>query len=119
MTKGDKLIESRFDEVVETIIKPNGEVKLVSPSPEEVETAVTDFVNSEREFRLLHSRPDAATDPGRPSILWWRAFELLAFADSRLRDIFCGPDRSPASINQFHKYKLSLISGGKRLRADA
>jgi len=109
-----------FDEIIETSVKPDGEieVKLVSPSPEEVENAVRDFVNSEREFRLLHSRPDGATDSGRPGILWWRAFELLAFADSRLRDIFCGPARSPSSLNQWHKYKLSLISG-KRLRGDA
>jgi hypothetical protein len=109
-----------FDEIIETTVKPDGkvEVELINPSPEEVENAVRDFVNSEREFRLLHSRPDGATDSGRPGILWWRAFELLAFADSRLKDIFCGRDRSLASIAQFHKYKLSLISG-KRLRADA
>jgi hypothetical protein len=108
----DKLIESMFDEVVETSVKPDGEieVKLVSPSPEEVENAVRDFVNSEREFRLLHSRPDGATDSGRPGILWWRALERLACADSRLKDIFCGRDRSLASTNQWHKYKLSLLT---------
>jgi hypothetical protein len=66
MTKDDKLIESMFDEVIETSIKPNGEVevKLVSPSAEEVESAVADFVRSWREFRILD--PLRYGDAG-----WW------------------------------------------------
>jgi hypothetical protein len=120
MTDDDKQIKSMFDGVIETTAKPNGEVevKLVSPSAEEVEGAVADFVRSCRDFRRFDLRPDAATDMEQPGVLWWRALEYLALADSRLKDIFCGRDRSPASIKQYHKYRLSLISG-KRLRADA
>ena len=109
-----------FDEISETTVKADGEVRLVSPSPEEVESAVRDLVNAEREFRLLHSHPDGATDSGRPGILWWRGLERLACADSRLRDIFCGPDRSPRSLAQYHKYKLHLLIDRKKpYRADA
>ena len=110
-----------FNELIRTTVKPDGEVEvdLVQPDPKEVENAVADFVKSAREFRILHSCPDAATDPERPGILWWRALERLACADSRLKDIFCGRDRSPASIAQFHKYKLHLIDDRKPYRADA
>ena len=108
-----------FDEVFSTS-KPDGEVevKLVSPSAEEVEQAVADFVRSWRDFRRFDLRPDAATDPERRGILWWRALESLALADSQLKNIFCGRDRSPASIAQCHKYKLHLIDR-KPYRADA
>jgi hypothetical protein len=110
-----------FDELIGTTVMPDGKVdaELVQPDPKEVENAVADFVKSAREFRILHSCPDGATDSGRRGILWWRALEWLAFADSRLKDIFCGPDRSPASIAQFHKYKLHLIDDRKPYRADA
>ena len=120
MTDDDRLIESMFDEVVETHVGKDGsvEAKLVSPSAEEMEEAVADFVKSAREFRDLNSRPDAATAPERPGILWWRALEWLALADSRLKDVFCGRDRSPRSIRQFHKFRLKMIAG-RRYRTDA
>ena len=109
-----------FDELIRTTVMPDGkiDVELVQPDPKEVENAVADFVKSAREFRILHSCPDGATDPERRGILWWRALESLACADSRLKDIFCGPDRSPRSIAQYHKYRLKLIDG-KRYRTDA
>ncbi len=109
-----------FDELIRTTVMPDGKVdaELVQPDPKEVENAVADFVKSAREFRILHSCPDGATDPERRGILWWRALEWLACTDSRLKDIFCGPDRSPRSIAQYHKYRLKLIDG-KRYRTDA
>jgi len=108
-----------FDELVSTTIKPDGtvEVNLVSPSAEEVENAVADFIRSERDFRELN-RPSAATDPNRIGIEWWKALEWLALADSRLKNIFCDRDRSPRSIAAYHKYRLKMIAG-KRYRTDA
>lgn len=118
MTDDDKLIESMFDEVIETSIKPDGdvEVKLVSPSAEEMEAAIADFTRSAKDF--FNFRPDAAHDPERPGILWWRALEYLALADSRMKEAFICGDRSPASIKQYHKFRLKMIAG-RRYRTDA
>jgi len=44
--------------------------------------------------------------------------EYLALADSRLKEAFCGRDRSPLSISQYHKWRLKMING-RRYRADA
>jgi hypothetical protein len=109
-----------FDELIRTTVMPDGKVdaELVQPDPKEVENAVQEFSKSAREFRILHSCPDGATDSGRPGILWWRALERLACADSRLNDVFCGPDQSPRSIAQYHRYRLKLIDG-KQYRTDA
>lgn len=103
-----------FDEEV-TLVKPDGtEMEQAA----EMETSVADFVRSAREFRGLDSRPGAADDPERRGILWWRALEFLALADSRLKDCFCARDRSPASIAQYHRWKLKML-GAKRYRTDA
>ena len=113
MTKDDKLIESMFDEINETTVKPDGkvEVKLVNPSPEEVEIAVADFVRSWREFRILD--PMRYGDAG-----WWQALQYLALANDRLMEAFCGRDRSPASVKQFHRWRLHLADG-RRYTVDA
>jgi hypothetical protein len=102
-----------FDEVIETSVKPDGEVevKLVSPSAEEMEHAVADFVRSWREFRILD--PLRYGDTG-----WWQSLQYLALADERLKEIFCGTDRSPASVKQYHRWRLHLADG-RRYRTDA
>jgi hypothetical protein len=61
----------------------------------------------------------AATSGAQLGIEWWRAAENLMLANNRLKDLFCGRDRSPRSIRLCHEYKLTLISDKKRLRADA
>jgi hypothetical protein len=112
---GDETVDSMFDEIVETKIAPDGavEVNLVSPSPEEVENAASELSFSWRKFRDINS-------PGAHlGIEWWRAAENLMLANNRLKDLFCGRDRSPRSIRLCHEYKLTLISDKKRLRADA
>lgn len=112
MTDDDKLIKSMFDEVIETSVKPDGEVevKLVSPSAEEMEEAVADFVRSWREYRLL--------DPMRyGDIGWWKALQYLAISDDRLKEYFCGRDRSPSSIKRYHVWRLHLADG-RRYKTD-
>jgi hypothetical protein len=110
-----------FDEIIETHVKPDGEVevKLVQPDPEEMVAAVADLNFAWRRFRdIVNVRMDAALDPGRAGINWWRALDALALADSRLKEAFICGDRSPASINQYAKFKRKIISG-ERYRTDA
>lgn len=108
-----------FDEVISTKIAPDGEVEveLVSPSAEEVEAAVADFVKSARDFLEINDNPGAAITE-RLGIRWWKAAEWLMLADNRLKDCFCGRDRSPAAIRQYHKFRLKMIDG-RRYRTDA
>ena len=117
---GDETVDSMFDKIVETKVMPDGtvEVNLVSDSAEDMENAVADFVQSYRQFRETNNlRPDAATEANL-GMAWWKRLEYLALADSRLKECFCGRDRSPASVRHYHKYRLKLIDG-KRYRTDA
>jgi len=120
MTGDDKLIESTFDEVVETTIKPDGEVevKLISPSAEEVEEAQADFIQAEKQFREINANPDAVTD-GRLNVRWWNCLEKVYKSEKRLGELFCGPDRSRRSIAQFEAYRERLIRGKRLYRTDA
>jgi hypothetical protein len=106
-----------FDEIVQTEIKADGtvEVSLVEDSAQE--NAVADFVRSWRRFNEIDASV-AATSGANLGVEWWRCLEYLALADSRLKDAFCGRDRSPRSIKQYHKYRLKLIDG-KHYRTDA
>lgn len=101
----DYLIESMFDEVTEVTVQSDGEVE-VTPvyDAKQVEDAVADFIRFERDFREINSRRDAATDPSRfPGMEWWKRLAWLSLADDRLKDIFCGRDRSPRSIATYRK----------------
>jgi hypothetical protein len=119
--EANKLIETMFDELYETKKKPLGSVEtkklltdaeqIAQMDSEEMERAVADFVRSWRDFRGLD--PMRYGDP-----TWWRALEYLALANSRLKDAFCGQDRSPASIRQHHRWRLKLADG-RRYRTDA
>jgi len=121
--EADAEIATMFDEV-QTVEMVNGkprisdEQTLREMDEKEMENAVADFVRSAREFLQLNTRPDLATDSQRPGILWWRALQWLALADSHLKDCFCGQDRSPQSIQRFHCWKLKMIDG-TRYRTDA
>ena len=104
--------DSMFDEIVKTEFMPDGsvEVSLVEDSAQELENAVADFVRSWRRFKEIDASV-AATSGANLGVEWWRCLEYLALADSRLKDAFCGRDRSPNSIKQYHKYRLKLIDG--------
>lgn len=110
---------AKSDEIVKTEFKPDDsvEVELVNDDAQELEAATTDFVRSWRRFREIDASL-AATSGANLGIEWWRCLEYLALADSRLKDVFCGRDRSPRSIKQYHKYRLKLIDG-KHYRTDA
>jgi hypothetical protein len=121
----DELMRSMFDEIEEVTVKDGkvverklwmNEQTVVQTDAQEMKNAVADCVRSWREFSWLDQH--LATDYGRQGIEWWRALESLALSDSRLKQAFCGHDRSPASIRQFHKWRLKLIEC-KRYRTDA
>jgi hypothetical protein len=92
MKETDKtIVDSMFDKIAETRILPDGEVDvtLASDRAREMETAVSEFVESAREFFDCNAKLQCEIDPNRAGILWWRRLEWLALADSRLKDAFC------------------------------
>lgn len=113
MTKTE---DSMFDEIIETRSATNGtpEADIKPDAEQEIEEAVADIVKSWREFRAVNS--------GSPIVQhdynWWNCLCYLALAEDRLKDAFCGRDRSPASIRQYHRWRLRVIDG-RRYRADA
>jgi hypothetical protein len=108
-----------FDEIVQTEIKPDGtvEVNLINDSAKEMENAAAEFQQSWRRFRKID--PAMATSCARIGIEWWKAAEWLMIADNRMKDAFCGRDRSPQSIRLFHRWRLKLVVDGKNYRTDA
>lgn len=112
-----------FDEEIAPLTKTDGTVEQKKwlaedvLQAEEAEAAVTDLIRSWRRFKEMDASV-AATSGAQLGIEWWRCLEYLALADSRLKDVFCGRDRSPRSIKQYHKYRLKLIDG-KHYRTDA
>jgi hypothetical protein len=112
-----KTEDSLFDEIVETRIAPDGtlEASLRDPSAEgEMEAAVADMTRSWREFRDLNVKGPCVVH----DYAWWKALVYLSLAEDRLKEAFCGRDRSPASMRAFHKFRLKMCMG-KRYRADA
>ena len=115
-----------FDEVSEVTVQPDGKVetkKLISDEQtisemdaKELGEALAEFIREWRTFNEM--RPDCATDHGRPGIIWWRNLQFLALAESRFKEAFIQGDRSPRSIQRFHRYRLQLINGGSS-KADA
>jgi hypothetical protein len=99
MSTGDKTVDTMFDEITEVKITPDGRVeakRLISDEETvasiDMQEAVNDFVRSERDFRAL-------TVPVATNV-WWRNLEYLALADSRLKECFCGRDRSKRTIKR-------------------
>jgi hypothetical protein len=108
-----------FDEEIQTLVKSDGTVEQKRImlddmlQSEEAESAVEEFLTSWKRFDKLK---EAEIDHRANS--WWVALELLALADSKLKAVFTGDRRDPASVKQFHKYRGKLIDG-KRHRTDA
>jgi hypothetical protein len=119
--EADKLVQTMFDED-RTVEMVNGKPRISDEQTiremeaKELEEAFTDFVRSWREFEAM--RPEMATDYGRPGILWWRALQFLALAESNFKEKFIQGDRSPRSIQQFHRFKLKMASG-RRYQTEA
>jgi hypothetical protein len=76
---------------------------------EEMERSIADFVKAWKDFDGL--RADTTTENGRAGIRWWDSFQWLALADYHLKELFIQGDRSPRSIELYHKYRLRIIAG--------
>ena len=111
-----KTEDSLFDEIIETRIAPEGtlEASFKPDAEQEVEIAVADIVRSWRDFKDANGDYPIAVW----GYQWWKCLCYLALAEDRLKEAFCGRDRSPASIKQYHRWRLKMIDG-RRHRTDA
>lgn len=111
-----KTVDSLFDEIVETRIAPDGMLEAsLKPDPEqEIENAVADIVRSWKDFKDANGDYPIAVWGYK----WWKCLCDLALAEDRLKQAFLGGDRSPASIKQFHRWRLKMLDG-RPYRADA
>ena len=108
--------ETLFDKIVRTGIKPDGtvEASLVEDAAQEMAASAQDMVKAWQDFK------DASADypKGAWSYNWWKALVYLALAEDHLKEAFLGRDRSPKSVAQYHRWRLSLCDG-RPFRANA
>ncbi len=101
--------KTMFDEIVRTEIKPDGtvEASLVENPAQDMDDAVKEMARCWKDFN--DANPEYPM--GVWSYQWWKALVHLALAEDHLKEQFLGRDRSPASIKQFHRWRLSLCDG--------
>jgi hypothetical protein len=109
--------ETMFDEIVRTEIKPDGtvEASLAEDAAQEMEASVAAMVKAWKDFK------DANGDQYPIAVWtynWWKALVYLALAEDHLKEQFLGSDRSPKSVAQYHRWRLSLCDG-RPFRANA
>ena len=109
--------ETLFDEIVRTEVKPDGtvEASLVEDAAQEMAASVADMVKAWKNFK------DANGDQYPIAVWthnWWKALVYLALAEDHLKEQFLGSDRSPKSVAQYHRWRLSLCDG-RPFRANA
>ena len=102
--------KTMFDEIVRTEIKPDGtvEASLVENSAQEMEISVAEMQSAWADFKKANGDqyPTAVW-----TYDWWKALMWLSCAENRLKEAFLGRDRTPASIKQYHRWRLSLCDG--------
>jgi len=103
---GNETVDSMFDEITETKIAPDGtlETRLVEDPEQEMGLAVAEMRQSWKEFCDVNKGTIAAY-----SYEWWKALMWLSCAENRLKEAFCGRHRDPASIKQFHRWRMTII----------
>jgi hypothetical protein len=109
--------ETLFDEIVRTEVKPDGtvEASLVEDPAQEMEASAADMTKAWKDFK------DANGDQYPIAVwgyAWWKALVHLALAEDHLKEQFLGSDRSPKSVAQYHRWRLSLCDG-RPFRANA
>jgi hypothetical protein len=111
-----KTEDSLFDEIVRTEVKSDGtvEASLKPDAEQEMEDSVADLLRCWKDFKDANGDYPIAVW----GYNWWKCLCYLALAEDRLKEAFCGRDRSPASIKQYHKWRLKMIDG-RRYRTDA
>ena len=108
--------ETMFDEIVRTEIKPDGKLEVVAlaPDAEEMVNAVAEMTKAWAEFRDINADGGIAAW----GYEWWKSLMWLSCAENRLKEAFCGRHRDPASIKQYHRFRLRVI-WNKPMKADA
>ena len=104
--------ETLFDEIITTRLAPDGtletSVKFDFAAAQEMEISVTEMQSAWADFKKANGDqyPIAVW-----TYNWWKALMWLSCAENRLKESFCGRDRSPASIKQYHRWRLSVCDG--------
>jgi len=106
-----------FDEIAEVHVSPDGTVEatLVDDAAQEMENAVTEMARAWQNFRNAEAEGSSAVHGYR----WWRAMMWLSCAENRLKEAFCGRDRSPRSVAMYHRWRMSVLGRKGHSRADA
>lgn len=118
MKTGDETVDSMFDEVVETKIAPDGtlDASLKPDDAQEMENAVAEMQAAWKDFRDANADGNSAAW----GYGWWKSLMWLSCAENRLKEAFLGRDRCPASIKQYHRFRLRAVwNNNKPYRADA
>jgi hypothetical protein len=103
----DDEIASMFDEVTVSGRdgKPLADEKAAQKeAARQLELGVADLKRAWREFKFLDPLRYMDAD-------WWDSLQYLALADDRLKQAFCGSDRSPASLRHYHRWRLHVVDG--------
>jgi hypothetical protein len=108
--------ETLFDTIIETHVAPDGklEASLKPDAAQEMEDAVAEIVRGWKDFKDANGDYPIAVW----TYQWWKCLCYLALAEDHLKEAFLGRDRSPASMKQYHRWRLKMIDG-RRYRADA
>src|SRR5271155_2854242 len=118
VTDDEKLLETMFGGgLIKATATPDDtdEVNLVSPSPEEVLDAASDLFLKWKDFRNLNVEGPCAIHDDK----WWKALQWLPRTAPPPQGMFWAGGGRPRSIAMYHRYRLTLIAGKKKLRADA
>ena len=111
-----KTEDSLFDEIIETRIAPDGtlDASLKRDAEQDMKDALADMLRSWKDFKDANGDYPIAVW----GYEWWKCLCYLALAEDHLKEAFLGRDRSPASIRQYHRWRLKMLDG-RRYRADA
>jgi hypothetical protein len=104
MKEGD----SMFDEVIETRVSTDGKLEVdKSEEAQEMEASVVEMQSAWAGFKKANGDYPIAVW----GYEWWKALMWLSCAENRLKEAFLGRDRSPGSIKQYHRWRLSVCDG--------
>jgi hypothetical protein len=97
-----------FDTEIKTLIKADGTPEqkewVAEGTSQEMEAAITEMRDSWKAFCDVNKGTIAAY-----SYEWWKALMWLSCAENRLKEAFLGRDRSPKSIGQYHRWRMTII----------
>jgi hypothetical protein len=117
---GDETVDSMFDELISTTIKPDGTVEEVSTADHQAEAmreACGMFLTAERRFQKLSSHPDVVTNPAI-NARWREALKDVYEKARTVWRLFVGPQPTMADNKLYARFRALLLKGSS-LKADA